>query len=279
MSLSAQNLELGYQAHPLVTLDALPIRPGAINCLIGPNGCGKSTLLRALSGLSQPMRGEVALDSMPLPDWPRKKLARQLTILPQAPEAPSGITLAQLVSQGRFAYQGLLRQPSDEDRDACRWAMQVTGVGQLAERTFSTLSGGERQRGWIAMALAQQTRYLLLDEPNSFLDIGHQLEIMELLRHLNRQLGLTILIVLHEINHACQYADQLLVMRQGRLVARGSPQEIVTPALLRDVFRVEAEILQRRDDKGEFPYCLVTRSVSMEPKAAEGMGLQQPLSL
>ncbi|MCV6588162.1 MAG: ABC transporter ATP-binding protein [Marinobacterium sp.] len=272
MSLSAQNLELGYQSQPLVQLETLPIKAGGINCLIGPNGCGKSTLLRTLSGLNQPMAGRVTLDSTALPDWPRKKLARQLTILPQSPEAPNGITLGQLVSQGRFAYQGLLRRPSEEDRDACRWAMQVTGVSQLAARTFSTLSGGERQRGWIAMALAQQTRYLLLDEPNSFLDIGHQLEIMELLRHLNQQLGLTILIVLHEINHACQYADQLLVMRKGRLIASGSPQNIITWELLREVFQVEAEILHRRDDKGEFPYCLVTRSVCTESKTVEGVG-------
>ena len=160
--------------------------------------------------------------------------------------------------QGRFPHQRLLANNSLADHQACKWAMQVTGTTSLERRLFEQLSGGERQRGWIAMVLAQKTKYLLLDGPNTFLDIGHQLEIMRLLRRLNQTNSITLIIVLHEINHACQFADQLIVLREGRLVSQGPPNDIMSADLLHDVFQVNAEVIKRQQKGHRFPYSIIT---------------------
>lgn len=261
MSLSLQNLRLGYSDKTVVALDDLHLPTGKISCLIGPNGCGKSTLLRGLSGLLLPQQGQVTLDDKPLMAWPKRALAKRLTILPQDPQAPDGITLGQLVSQGRYPHQHLLKPATKADQEACDWAMEITGITAFRDRLFNTLSGGERQRGWIAMALAQQTDFLLLDEPNSFLDIGHQLDMMALLQSLNQQLGLSILMVLHEINHACQFADQLYVMRRGALIAAGRPEQVMTSQLLAEVFQVRSKVVMLEEAGRRFPHCLITASL------------------
>ena len=258
MSLTLSNLKLGYKGQCTLNLPQLNIMEGGINCIIGPNGCGKSTLLRGLSNLLPPIDGEVQLDGIPLSEWNRKALAQKLTVLPQDPQPPAGISLEQLVMQGRFPHQGLLNSNTQQDHAACHWAMELTATLALKQRIFSQLSGGERQRGWIAMALAQQTEYLLLDEPNTFLDIGHQLEVMQLLRSLNKQQKKTLIIVLHEINHACQFADQLIVLKDGELVCQGKPRSVITAELLQQVFAVNAEIVYRHDNTSEFPYCIIT---------------------
>nr|WP_067289324.1 ABC transporter ATP-binding protein [Marinobacterium profundum] len=240
--LSAQQLQLGYDDKIIVPQLSLAVDTGRIHCLIGPNGCGKSTLLRALAGLLQPQQGQVLLDGRSLRRWKRRELAQRLAMLPQHPVAPDGLTVEQLVRYGRFPYQRLLGQPSEQDFKMVRWAIRVTGLGGFEARPLSALSGGERQRAWIALSLAQQADILILDEPTTYLDLGHQLEVLELLSELNRQQGLTVIMSLHDLNQAAQFGHRLVAMRAGRLEQEGAPAEVLTQALLADVFRVHARV-------------------------------------
>ncbi|GAA3561853.1 ABC transporter ATP-binding protein [Marinobacter xestospongiae] len=257
MTLSAERLVLGYRgpASPrtIVPELSLSLSRGAIHCLVGPNGCGKSTLLKALAGVLTPLSGRVCLEGRELAQWGHRPLARRLALLPQNPEAPEDITVRQLVAHGRFAHQGLFGRSSAADRAAVADALALTGMAGLQNREFQALSGGERQRAWVALALAQQADYLLLDEPTTFLDIGHQLEVLSLLRQLNRDRGLTVAMVLHDLNQASEYADRLLVMDQGRLQADGRPAEVLTPALLRRVFGIEAAWVMQQHDGRRHP--------------------------
>jgi iron complex transport system ATP-binding protein len=240
--LSAQELKLGYDDKIVVPQLSLAVDTGRIHCLIGPNGCGKSTLLRALAGMLQPQQGQVLLDGRSIRRWKRRELAQRLAMLPQHPVAPDGLTVEQLVRYGRFPYQGLLGQTSEQDFKMVRWAIRVTGLGGFEARPLSALSGGERQRAWIALSLAQQADILILDEPTTYLDLGHQLEVLELLSELNRQQGLTVIMSLHDLNQAAQFGHRLVAMRAGRLEQEGAPAEVLTQALLADVFRVHARV-------------------------------------
>ncbi|WP_417675225.1 ABC transporter ATP-binding protein [Pseudodonghicola sp.] len=239
--LKAERVTLRYQDR-LVSQDlSLAIPDGAFTAIVGPNACGKSTLLRALSRLLAPREGQVILDGQDIAARAPRDVARRLGLLPQAPLAPDGITVADLVARGRFPHQSFLRQWSPEDEVAVAGAMAATGVSDLADRPVSDLSGGQRQRVWIAMALAQETPILLLDEPTTYLDLSHQVELLELLAALNAQ-GRTVVAVLHELNLAFRYASHLVAMRDGRVVAEGAPQEIVTEALIDEVFGLSALI-------------------------------------
>lgn len=257
MTLSAERLVLGYRgpASPrtIVPELSLSLSRGAIHCLVGPNGCGKSTLLKALAGVLTPLSGRVCLEGRELAQWGHRPLARRLALLPQNPEAPEDITVRQLVAHGRFPHQGLFGRSSAADRAAVADALALTGMAGLQNREFQALSGGERQRAWVALALAQQADYLLLDEPTTFLDIGHQLEVLSLLRQLNRDRGLTVAMVLHDLNQASEYADRLLVMDQGRLQADGKPAEVLTPALLRRVFGIDTAWVMQQHDGRRYP--------------------------
>lgn len=234
--LEGQRLRMGYAQR--VICDDLNVRipDGAFTVIVGPNGCGKSTLLRGLSRLIKPQSGRVLLDGQDIHRHPARALARQLGLLPQSATAPEGISVADLVSRGRYPHQGVFCQWSRQDEDAVSEAMQATGVLDLAERPVDELSGGQRQRVWVAMALAQQTPLLLLDEPTTFLDIAHQIDLLELLRALHAGHGRTLVAVLHDLNHACRYADHLIAMREGRIVAEGAPGQIVTAELVERVF-------------------------------------------
>ena len=267
MTLSAENLILSYspgqsassttsEASPVVPEVSLTLQEGEITCLIGPNGCGKSTLLKALAGLSPPASGQVFLDNRPLPHWSRKAMARRMTLLPQNPVAPDDLSVYQLVSHGRFAWQGLFGRMTQQDLDAVEQALHLTGMDQLRHRSFNTLSGGERQRGWIALALAQQADILLLDEPTTYLDIGHQLEVLELLAQLNREHQRTIVMVLHDINQASQYSDRILAMQQGRIIADDSPVNAITPEMMQQVFGIQVELMMRQQGDKTWPYGL-----------------------
>jgi len=220
----------------------LDFAPGTITAVIGPNGSGKSTLLKVLARIFPCKSGTIELLGKPLGSYKQKALAQKLAILPQAPEAPSDLTVRELVALGRFPYNNWYQAAPQEDAKVVEWALEQTNLFALQHRLLATLSGGERQRSWIAMALAQKPQVLLLDEPTTYLDICHQLDIMNLLAKLNQELGLTIIMVLHDLNHALQYASQVLVMQQGTIVAKGSPQKIITTQLLRKVFGVEAEL-------------------------------------
>lgn len=240
--LRAENLSLSYDTTPIIHSLDLETPSGRITALIGPNGCGKSTLLRGLARLLKPKVGSVLLNGLAIQTIPTKQLAKELGILPQAPTAPEGVTVRELVAQGRYPHQDWFQQWSHADEDALQNALALTTLTSLADRAVDTLSGGQRQRAWIAMALAQQTDILLLDEPTTYLDLAHQLEVLELLVKLNQE-GKTIIMVLHDLNHAAHYADHLIVLADGRMIAQGTAYEVITEQIVRDVFGVESQVM------------------------------------
>lgn len=223
----------------------IEIPAGRRTAIIGPNGAGKTTLLRALAGLNPRYTGEIQLDGRELGSYTEKELARVRAILPQERAAAQGLTVEQLVTYGRFAHAGLFQTRSDaEDREAVAWAMETAHVSAFAEREVHTLSGGERQRVFLAMALSQKPRLLLLDEPTTYLDIAHQLRVMEITRRLSAEHGMTILMVLHDMAHAMQYADDIILVRDGAVAATGTPAEVLTEERIADVFGVHVELLR-----------------------------------
>ncbi|MCE3033160.1 MULTISPECIES: ABC transporter ATP-binding protein [Streptomyces] len=240
--LTAREITLRYGDRVVATRLSLDIPDGAFTAIVGPNACGKSTLLRAFVRLLRPAEGQVELDGREVGSYPSKELARQVGFLPQDPLAPDDVKVRQLVARGRFPHQSLLSLWSESDERAVTGAMAAAGVTELAGRPVQELSGGQRQRVWIAMALAQQTPYLLLDEPTSFLDITHQYQLLRLLAQLRDQ-GRTVIAVLHDINQACRFADHLVAMRDGRVVAEGRPADIVDAALIKDVFDLPSVIV------------------------------------
>jgi ABC-type cobalamin/Fe3+-siderophores transport system ATPase subunit len=260
MTLIADKLTLAYQGNIIIESTSLTIQKGKITCLIGPNGCGKSTLLRALSGIHKPIKGQVSLDSQNLIQWPAKKLAQRLALLPQHPVSPESISVQQLVSHGRYPHQGLFCYNSQQDLEAVEWALEMTQMTTLRNRQFNTLSGGERQRGWIALALVQQSDILLLDEPTTYLDIGHQMEVLDLLANLNQQHQLTLVMVLHDVNQASQYAHRLLAMKQGKLIADGAPRDVISASLLHQLFDIDTEVIYRQDNDRTYPFSIPIRT-------------------
>ncbi len=242
-SLSAESLTLSYGEQTIVEHLDVQVPPGRITAIVGANGCGKSTLLRALARLITPRAGQVVLDGKALHTLPSKEVARTLGLLPQSPIAPEGIVVADLVGRGRHPHQKLLARFTAHDYDVVAQALAATGVAEFADRPVDELSGGQRQRVWIAMALAQETDILLLDEPTTFLDVAHQIDVLDLLTDLNRDRGTTIVMVLHDINLAARYADHLFAMCGGEIVASGSPTEVVTSDLIRTVFDLDALVV------------------------------------
>jgi iron complex transport system ATP-binding protein len=239
-SLSAESLQLGYGERTIVDGLDLQVPAGRITAIVGANGCGKSTLLRALARLITPRAGRVILDGRTLQTRPTKEIARTLGMLPQAPVAPEGIAVADLVGRGRHPHQRMLARFSARDYEVVAQSLAATGISEFADRPVDELSGGQRQRVWIAMALAQETEILLLDEPTTFLDLAHQVEVLDLLTDLNRDRGTTIVMVLHDLNLAARYADHLFAMCDGRIVASGEPSAVVTRELIGEVFDLDA---------------------------------------
>jgi len=242
-TLEAESLALGYRDRAVIDGLDLAIPPGRITAIVGANACGKSTLLRAMSRLLAPREGRVLLDGRQVHRMPAKELARVLGLLPQSPIAPEGITVADLVGRGRHPHQRAFARWSRQDDEAVAAALTATGTLDLAERAVDELSGGQRQRVWIAMALAQQTDVLLLDEPTTFLDVSHQVEVLDLLTDLNRDRGTTIVMVLHDLNLAARYADHLVAIAGGRVHAAGDPSEVLSADLVRGVFGIDSRII------------------------------------
>ncbi|MFD7167560.1 ABC transporter ATP-binding protein [Streptomyces violascens] len=241
--LSAESVTLGYDQRVIAKDLSVEIPDNSFTVIVGPNACGKSTLLRALSRMLKPDQGRVLLDGQSIHSLPAKKVARTLGLLPQSSIAPDGITVGDLVARGRYPHQGLLRQWSPEDERIVQESMDATGVGGLGERYVDELSGGQRQRVWIAMALAQQTPLLLLDEPTTFLDIQHQIEVLDLCAQLHESQGRTLVAVLHDLNQAARYATHLIAMREGTVVASGEPGSVVTAELVERVFGVRCQVI------------------------------------
>ncbi|OVZ88939.1 iron-dicitrate transporter ATP-binding subunit [Yersinia frederiksenii] len=241
--LQAEALTLGYDGKIISENLSVAIPDGEFTVIVGPNACGKSTLLRALSRLLKPQAGQVILDGKNIASVDTRQVARHLGLLPQSSQAPDGISVLDLVARGRYPHQKLLQQWTQADRLAVSNAMQATGVSELADRPVDALSGGQRQRVWIAMVLAQQTPLLLLDEPTTYLDIAHQIDLLELFSDLNQQHNHTLVAVLHDLNHACRYATHIIAMRDGQIVTQGKPREVITADLVEQVFGMPCLII------------------------------------
>ncbi|MFC1464222.1 MAG: ABC transporter ATP-binding protein [Candidatus Brachytrichaceae bacterium NZ_4S206] len=252
--IETQHLALSYDSVPVIDALDVHVPAGRITALVGPNGCGKSTLLRGLARLLKPKGGSVLLDGKDIHTIPTRELAKRLGILPQGPVAPEGLTVRELVAQGRYPHQSWLKQWQAEDEAAVNKALDITGMTSLAERPVDALSGGQRQRAWIAMTLAQETEIILLDEPTTFLDLSHQIEVLRLLERLNHDEGRTIVMVVHDLNHATRHAHHIIALRDGKIAAQGDPRQVLTRALLEEVFQVQADIL--RDPRLGVPICV-----------------------
>lgn len=242
--LQAASLSLAYDHDPVVHELTLEIPDGQITAIVGANGCGKSTLLRGLARLLRPQSGAALLDGKEIRHLPTKLVAREIGLLPQGPSAPDGIVVEDLVSRGRYPHQSFLRQWSWDDQQVVDDALRSAGVLELRDRIVDELSGGERQRVWIALVLAQQTDMMLLDEPTTFLDIAHQVEVLDLLAQLNRTRGTTIVLVLHDINQASRYARHIVALRHGTIWAQGTPAETITETMIGDVFGLDARVIK-----------------------------------
>ncbi|OII65810.1 ABC transporter [Streptomyces sp. CC53] len=264
VGISASDLTLGHGGAPVARGISVALAPGEVTALVGPNGSGKSTLLRALARLHTPDAGQIVLDGRALGSYRPRELARKLSFLTQSPIVPAGVTVEELVAYGRHPHQGLLaRGAGAGDREAVAWALDATNLRPLAERTLDRLSGGERQRAWIAMALAQRTGLLLLDEPTTYLDIRYQIEVLRLVRRLADEHGITVAVVLHDLNQAAAFSDAMVVLADGRIVASGPPAQALTEDTVRTAFRIDTTVT--RDPRTGVPTCLPTWR---EPSAA-----------
>ncbi|WP_407650825.1 ABC transporter ATP-binding protein [Actinoplanes lobatus] len=241
--LSGTGMTLAYDKRVIAEDLSVEIPDGSFTVIIGPNACGKSTLLRALSRLLKPTTGTVLLDGKDVHSQPTRTVAKTLGLLPQSSTAPDGITVAELVARGRYPHQSILRRWSAEDERVVEESMESTGVADLADRNVDELSGGQRQRVWLAMALAQQTPLLLLDEPTTYLDIAHQIEVLDLCAELHERQGRTLVAVLHDLNHAARYATHLIAMRSGKVARSGQPGEVLTAELVEEVFGLPCRVI------------------------------------
>ncbi|TDM14155.1 ABC transporter ATP-binding protein [Macrococcus bovicus] len=240
--LSGEKITISYGEREIVKELTVHIPDGKVTSIIGPNGCGKSTLLKAMARIIPVKDGRVVLDGKNIHQQSTKEVAKKIAILPQSPEVADGLTAGELVSYGRFPYQSGFGRLSKEDKDVIDWALRATGTYEFKHRAVNDLSGGQRQRVWIAMALAQKTDIMFLDEPTTYLDISHQLEILDLVQTLNREQGTTIIMVLHDINQAIRFSDHLIAMKKGEIVQQGSPADVLTHDVLEEVFNIDAEL-------------------------------------
>lgn len=252
--LSTNNLTIAYNKKIIINNLEIVIPERKITSIIGPNGCGKSTLLKAIGRILKPERGSVYLDGIDIYTLNTKEVAKKMSILPQSPKAPSGITVGELVSYGRFPHQHGLKKLTVEDKKIIQWAMDITKLSEYEVTLVDNLSGGQRQRVWIAMALAQQTDIILLDEPTTYLDLAYQLEILELLYSLNNEQGCTIAMVLHDLNLASRFSDYIIAMRSGKIIEYGTPDEVICEDVLKKTFNINADII--KDSTSKKPICI-----------------------
>lgn len=253
-ALTTRKLTLAYEGKVIIESLDLAIPTGKITILVGPNGCGKSTLLKGLGRLLKPKYGVVYLGSESIAQLASKAIAKRLGLLPQGPTAPEGLTVRDLVAQGRYPHQGWLQQWSKEDEKQVNWALAITQMQEFAHCALDNLSGGQRQRAWIAMTLAQDTEILLLDEPTTYLDLAHQMEVLDLLYDLNQEQGRTIVMVLHDLNQACRYGDHLVAVRDGTVYKQGRPEQVMTKQMVQEVFGLESQIVS--DPVAGTPLCI-----------------------
>lgn len=268
--LFSTELSIGYDDRLIVKNLSVSIPDKQITTIIGPNGCGKSTLLKAITRIIPHQTGNILLDGQNIHKQSTKELAKKMAILPQTPESASGLTVGELVSYGRFPHQKGLGRLTKKDQDMIHWAMEETGTLPFKHREVDALSGGQRQRVWIAMALAQETDIIFLDEPTTYLDMAHQLEVLELLERLNREQGRTIVMVLHDLNQAARFADHIIALKDGDLVSSGTGEQVITRETLRKVFNIDAEI--GRDPRTLKPMCITYNLIKGEEQHEEMAG-------
>ena len=252
--ISTKNLNISYGNLDIVKDLNLDIPKGKITTIIGSNGCGKSTILKTIARIIQAKSGDIFVNNINIKEQSPKDLAKVMAVLPQSPQAPSGLTVEELIAYGRFPHQKGFGKMKKEDEDIVTWALKSTGIEEFRERPMEALSGGQRQRAWIAMALAQQTEILILDEPTTYLDLAHQLEILKLLEELNRKQGTTIVMVIHELNNAARFADHMIGVKKGKVVCEGTAHEVMTKENLKELFNIDAEIVE--DPRNNKPVCL-----------------------
>lgn len=252
--LLTKKIKVSYERREVVKDLSIDIPDGKITAIIGPNGCGKSTLLKAISRIIPTQAGSIILDGIEMKTHSTKKIAQKMAILPQTPDSAEGLTVEELVSYGRFPYQSGFGKLSKLDLEVVNWALEATGILAFKHRPVDALSGGQRQRVWIAMTLAQETDIILLDEPTTYLDLCHQLEILQLLEELNKKEHRTIVMVLHDLNHAARFADYIIAMKQGVVIKEGTPFEVMNRNVLAEVFSIDAEIVS--DIHAKSPICL-----------------------
>lgn len=262
--LATNDLSVGYGKEPIIDNLSVEIPDKQITSIIGSNGCGKSTLLKAITRIIPYEGGTALLDGSQIATMKTKDVAKKMAILPQTPDSASGLTVGELVSYGRFPHQNGFGRLKQQDIEAIHWAMEVTAILPFKHRTVDALSGGQRQRVWIAMALAQETDIILLDEPTTYLDMAHQLDVLQLLERLNKEEGRTIVMVLHDINQAARFSDFLIAMRAGQIIQSGSPQEVFTKKMLRHVYEIDGEI--GKDPRTGKPMCMTYDLVKQKEK-------------
>ncbi|CAB4704007.1 MAG: ATP-binding cassette domain-containing protein [Actinobacteria bacterium] len=259
-TLSAQSVTVGYGDAPVVSDLSFEVPPGQVTSIIGPNGCGKSTLLRTMARLLKPTSGRVLLDGRPISEVGTREIAQRMALLPQSPLAPDGLVVRDLVGRGRHPHQRWFAQWSREDEAIVEAALAMTDTTALRDRPIDQLSGGQRQRAWIAMTLAQDTDLMLLDEPTTYLDLAHQVEVLDLVTRLNRERGRTVVMVLHDLNLAARYSDVIVVMKSGAIIAQGSPSDVFTPDMLSAVFGLDADVIP--DPRTGLPIVVPTSSAA-----------------
>ncbi len=259
-SIKVEGLETGYEKHTVYQNLQVSFPKGKVTTIIGPNGCGKSTLLKTIGRMIKPSKGHVLLDGKDIHQMKTRDVSKQLTVLSQNPTAPDELKVEELVGYGRYPHRQRMGGLTKTDKDMIEWALEQTGLLQFREREIGSLSGGQRQKVWLALALAQETDVLLLDEPTTFLDLSHQIEVLQTVQQLNQQEDRTVVMVLHDINHAARFSDHIIAMRDGKILAEGKPAEVMTEDVLREIFDIEARVIE--DPQDGVPVCIGYRSIA-----------------
>lgn len=251
-AIEVRNLNVAYEEQVVIENMNLAFPKGKISIIIGANGCGKSTLLRTIARILKPQKGQILVNGNDMKKEKEKHLARQIAVLPQSPKCPEAITVRELVSYGRFPYQKAFGGMTSYDKEMVDFALEKTRLAELQDRQVNTLSGGQRQRAWVAMTLAQETDIILLDEPTTYLDMAYQLEILSILKELNKEKQTTIIMVLHELNLACRFADYIVGLKQGKIVCQGKPSDVISKDALKEIYRINASFIQSENG---YPIC------------------------
>ena len=253
-AISVKNLSVAYESNTIIEDMNLSIPKGKISIIIGANGCGKSTLLKTIARINKPKSGDILINNKNINKVKEKDIAREVAFLPQGPVCPDGLTVRELVAFGRFPHQKMIGGLNNHDKDIIEWAIEETGLSEFADREVESLSGGQRQRAWIAMTLAQESDIIMLDEPTTYLDMSYQLEVLEVLQKLNREKQITVVIVLHELNNACRFADNIIGLKKGKIVCEGRPIDVINKENLKEIYGIDAK-LQLSED-GNYPICM-----------------------